>query len=67
MYETMPSSSLLKGKLPHSLGEKRVSPSFANDQVSPLHNDNSNEKCGLAGIFKTFSVPVGLQKERQFN
>ncbi len=47
--------------LPHSLLEQRIAASFANDQVSPLNNDNRNKECSVTGIFKGLALLVSLE------
>ena len=34
----------------HSLCEERVSPGFTDDQISPLYNHNTDEKCSVASV-----------------
>lgn len=52
----------IKEKIPHSLSQKRITSCFTDDQVSPLYNDNSNEKRSLASVLKTLSISVSLEK-----
>ena len=46
----------------HSLCEERVSPSFTNDQISPLYNHDTDEKCSVAGVLQDFTLIVSLQE-----
>ena len=43
----------------HALLEDRELASFANDQVSPLDNDNGDKEGSVASVLENFSVPVG--------
>lgn len=51
----------------HSLCEERVSPGFTNDQISPLYNHNTDEKCSVAGVLQDFTLIESLQVRRNLN
>ena len=38
-----------------------ITPSFTDDQISPLHNDDGGEESSVASIFQDLAVIVGLQ------
>jgi len=45
------------------LCEERVSPGFTYDQISPLHNHNTDEKCSVAGVLQDFTLIESLQEK----
>lgn len=47
----------------HSLVEDRQSSCLADDQISPLYDDNCDKKCSVAGQLKLFALVVGLERE----
>ena len=51
----------VQGPVPHSLVEEGVSSSLANDQISPLDNDDGYKESGVAGEFQGLAIAVCLQ------
>ena len=49
--------------LRHSLVDNGITTSFANDQVSPLYNDDRDEESSVAGVFQLLTVRVGLEDQ----
>jgi len=43
----------------HALLEYRVHTGLANDEISPLDNDNGHEEGSVASVLKDFPIPVG--------
>jgi len=43
----------------HALLEYRVHSGLANDEISPLDNDNGHKEGSVASVLKNLSVPVG--------
>ena len=46
----------------HALLEDRVLPSLANDEISPLYNDNGNEESCVARVLNDLALVVSLQR-----
>lgn len=44
----------------HALLEDRVSPGLTDDQIGPLHNDNADKECRVAGKLNDLPLLVGL-------
>ena len=51
--------------LRHLLLQDGVLASLTNDQICPLHNNNTDKEGGVAGVLKNFSLTVGLQGIKQ--
>lgn len=49
--------------IPHSLSEERVSPSLANDKISPLNNHDGHKECRLACVLQALAIFVSLEKK----
>lgn len=51
----------VEGPVAHSLLDKGVTTGLGNDQICPLHDDNSNEVSSLACIFQNLTVSISLK------
>lgn len=47
--------------LRHLLLQNGVLASLTNDQICPLHNNDTDKEGGVTSVFKNFSLTVGLQ------
>lgn len=49
----------------HALLQDGVPPSFADDEISPLDNDNAGKEGRVAGVLYNFSALVRLEDEKK--
>lgn len=48
---------------PHALLEDRVPPGLADDQISPLDNDNAGKECRMARELDDLSLLISLHTQ----
>lgn len=54
-------NSEIQSPVSHALVDNRVASGFADDQICPLDNHNGDEERGMARVFQSFPILVGLQ------
>lgn len=67
MKSILEQTNYIEGTVPHSLMDDGISSCFTDNQVGPLHNHNRNEECRMTCEFKSFSVPIRLNKKTKIS
>lgn len=49
--------------LPHALLDDGVTSGLADDDVSPLYNDNTDKESSMAGILQDFPLAIWLKQD----